>query len=104
MAIDLFDHAAAQLERHTDLDRLEARGTLRLAIKLAGLEAKRLTLHQLEAVFEKVMPEQLAVRGIDSTATTCSTVMAEIARTAETIEAGGDNSDEIFQRLGGRRP
>lgn len=103
MAIDLFDHAAEQLERHTDLDRLEARGTLRLTIKESGLDAKRLTLHQLEAVFEKVMPEQLAVRGIDSTATTCSSIMAEIARSADAItQTGGDNSDEIFRRLGSR--
>ena len=103
MSTDLFDHAAEQLERHTDLDRLEARGTLRLVVKHAGLDAKSLTLQQLDAVFERVMPKELEVRGIDTAATTCHTIMAEIRRTAaptDTAQAG--NADEIFQRLGGR--
>ena len=103
MSTGLFDHAAEQLERHTDLDRLEARGTLRLAIKQAGLEARRLTLPQLDAAFEKVMPNELEARGIAAAATTCHTIMAEIMRTADpTDTARADSADEIFQRLGGR--
>ena len=103
MSTDLFDHAAEQLERHTNLDRLEARGTLRLAIKQAGLDAKGLTLQQLDAVFEKVMPNELEARGIDAATTTCCTVMAEIRRTAASTDTASKGSvDDIFRRLGGR--
>jgi hypothetical protein len=103
MSTGLFDHAAKQLERHTDLDRLEARGTLRLAVKEAGLDAKEITLEQLNVVFEKVMPKELQIRGIDAATTTCQTIMAEITRAAEPADVGAKGSvDEIFQRLGGR--
>ena len=103
MSTDFFDHAAEKLESQTNLDRLEARGTLRLALKQAGLDAKGLTVQQLDAVFEKVMPNELKARGIDAADTTCSTIMAEIRRTAPSTDAASQGSaDEIFQRLGGR--
>jgi hypothetical protein len=102
MSTELFDHAAEQLERATELDRLEARGTLRLALKQTGLEAKNLTLQQLDVVFEKVMPGELETRGIDAAATTCRTVMAEIRRRAGSAGAPPTGSvDEVFRRLGG---
>jgi hypothetical protein len=102
MSTELFDHAAEQLERATDLDRLEARGTLRLALKQAGLEAKNLTLQQLDVVFEKTMPGELKARGIEAAATTCQTLMAEIKRSAGSSDsAQAGSADEIFQRLGG---
>ncbi len=53
MATDLFDIVAERLEHHTEFSRLEARGTLRIALKEAGLKAQTLTLPQLETVFEK---------------------------------------------------
>ena len=53
MATDLFDIAAEKLEGSTDMDRLAARGTLRIALKEAGLDAHKLTIPQLRAVFER---------------------------------------------------
>jgi hypothetical protein len=103
MSTGLFDLAAEQLESHTDLDRLEARGTLRLAVKEAGLDPKKITLDQLKVVFDKVMPRELQVRGIDAAATTCQTIMESVARQAGPADAGAQDSvDDIFQRLGGR--
>jgi hypothetical protein len=103
MSTGLFDPAAEQLECHTGLDRLEARGTLRLAIKQAGLDAKRLTLRQLEAIFAKVMPGQLAIRGIDQPTSVCEAIMVEIARCADGAPTTDSaNTDEVFERLGGR--
>ena len=103
MSTKLFDHSADQLERNTDLDRLEARGTLRLAIKQAGLDTKSLTLQQLDTVFEKVMPPELEACGIDTATTVCHAVMAEIRRTADPTDAAPEGSiDAIFHRLGGR--
>jgi hypothetical protein len=103
MSTGLFDPAAEQLEHHTGLDRLEARGTLRLAIKQAGLDARRLTLRELDAIFEKVMPEQLATRGIDQPSSVCKAIMAEITRSANgATTADVANSDEVLGRLGGQ--
>jgi len=101
MSTTLFDHAADRLESNTPLSRLEARGTLRIAVKEAGLDVNKLTLDGLTAVFERVMPAELEARGIDAAATTCSAVMAEIARTADISTAPVENSDAVFRRLGG---
>ncbi len=97
----LFDVAAERLEASTEMARLAARGTLRLALKEAGLDAQNLTLPQLRVVFEKLMPKELETRGVTGAAATCITVMDEIARAAgETERAASISPDEIFKRLG----
>lgn len=102
MSTELFDCAAQKLESLTDLDRLEARGTTRLALKEAGLEPRSLTLSQLEAVFEKVMPQQLELRAVDDSRAVCSAVIKEVRLAGISAEASAAvSSDEIFGRLGG---
>jgi len=102
MAIDLFDIAAEKLEGSTAMDRLAARGTLRIALKEAGLDAHKLTIQQLRAVFEKLMPKELDARGVSDAAATCKATMDEIARSADAIGAASSASpDDVFKRLGG---
>ena len=102
MATDLFDIAAEKLEGSTDMDRLAARGTLRIALKEAGLDAHKLTIPQLRAVFEKLMPKELDARGVADAAAICKTAVDAIERVASETELGTSNSpDEIFNRLGG---
>ena len=52
METSLFDLAAQKLEQHTGFSQLEARGTLRIAVKSAGLDPRSLTLAELRVVFE----------------------------------------------------
>ena len=102
MATTLFDATAERLEASTEMERLAARGTLRLALKEAGLDIQNLTLPQLRAVFEKLMPKELEARGVTDTAAICKTVMDDIARTTREAErAASISPDEIFKRLGG---
>jgi hypothetical protein len=101
MATDLFDLAAEKLERTTDMDRLAARGTLRIALKEAGLDAHKLTLPQLRAVFERLMPKELDARGVSDAAATSEAAMNEIARSADAIDiASSASPDDVFKRLG----
>jgi len=102
MANTLFDIAADSLEGSADMDRLAARGTLRIAVKEAGLDAQKLTLPQLRVVFEKLMPKELEARGVSGAAAVCTATMDAIAISANTIDAGSSTSpDDIFKRLGG---
>lgn len=102
MATDLFDIAADRLGKSSDMDRLAARGTLRLALKKAGLEANRLTIPQLRTVFEKIMPKELEARGVADAAECCETAMGAIERASSEAELTTSSSpDEIFKRLGG---
>jgi hypothetical protein len=102
MATDLFDVAAEKLEGSTNMDRLAARGTLRIALKAAGLDARKLTIAQLRAVFEKLMPKELEARGVGDAAATCQTVINEIAGSADAVDiASSASPDDVFKRLGG---
>jgi hypothetical protein len=102
VATTLFDIAAERLEESSDMDRLAARGTLRLAVKDAGLDVQNLTIPQLQAVFEKLMPRELEARGVTDAAATCKAVMNDIASAASTADLTASSSpDEIFERLGG---
>jgi hypothetical protein len=96
-----FDFACAELERSTPLDRLEARGTIRIALKQAGLEARSVMPEQMRVVVEKVLPAELTTRGIDDPAAVCSALRASLA----TVDGGSaaETPDAVFARLGGQR-
>lgn len=67
-----FDVVCQEFERVTSLDRLEARGTVRLALKQGGLDARSVTRDQFEIILSKVMPDELTNRGIDDAESVCS--------------------------------
>jgi hypothetical protein len=101
MGVDLFDVAAERLEAATQLNQLEARGTLRLALKSAGLTAGNLTLAQLRAVFDKLMQAELEGRGVADATATCAAVMVEVERaTPDSGDGDTTGPDTIFRRLG----
>ena len=100
MDATLFDLAAERLEHHTGFDRLEARGTLRIALKAAGLTAKSVTAGQLCVVFEKVMPDELERRDVSDAAVACSAVIDDLMNSPAPSEAApATDPDEIFRRL-----
>ena len=94
--------AGDSLEQHSTFDRLEARGTLRIALKAAGLEPNNLTGAQLQVVFEQVMPRELDSRGVSDVPTVCTAVLADLERAGGPEESARATSpDEIFGRLAG---
>ncbi len=100
MADALFDLAADSLEQHSPFDRLEARGTLRIALKTAGLEPKNLTGTQLQVVFEQVMPGELDSHGVSDVTVVCAAVIADL----ESVRGGAEDAiatspDDVFARL-----
>jgi hypothetical protein len=102
MAAELFDLAAELLESRSGLDRLESRGTLRLTLKSAGLDANSITPAQLRVVLEKLMPGELEKRGVDDAGATSKSVWEEIERSAAANRSSPAASlDETFRRLGG---
>mgnify|MGYP000202473185 FL=1 len=50
----VFELPVDKLEELTSFNRLEARGTLRLALKESGLEVKALRADQLKVVLERL--------------------------------------------------
>ncbi len=94
-----FDFVCGKLEELTELDRLAARGTVRLALKQAGLEARSVTPDQMKVVVERALPAELESRGVEGCDALCATLAAGVAR----IEVGAEpeTPDAVFRRLGG---
>jgi hypothetical protein len=93
-----FDFVCAELERETSLDRLEARGTVRLALKEAGLEARSVNPDQIGVVVDKLLPSELEARGIEGAAALCARIKTGLANVAAGDQV--ETPDAVFQRLG----
>jgi hypothetical protein len=95
----IFDFLCSELERESSLERLEARGTVRIAIKQAGLDPHTATPQELAVVVQKVLPGELSARGVDGAEALCSA----LAKRVSEQDAGEirETPEAIFARLGG---
>jgi hypothetical protein len=93
-----FAHVCETLERRTPLNRLEARGTVRLALKEAGLEPGSVTARQMSVVLERIMPRELSARGIGDADAICRDLVHSLAALPS---AEVETPESIFGRLGG---
>lgn len=96
----LFDAAADALEAHCELDRLAARGTLRLLLKEAGFDPKAIVRDELIKVLEALLPGALGERGVGESDAVLAAVLGAVQR-AEDVESNGERPERIFARLGG---
>ena len=96
-----FEWVCNELEQRTSLDRLEARGTVRLALKQAGLEPRSVTTEQMKVVLEKVLPSELDSRGVEEHAAVCAALASGVESVASDAAPSPDSPDEVFRRLGG---
>ena len=94
-----FAAVSTQIEQSTDLDRLESRGTVRLALQKAGLDAGSVTPRQMAVVLERVLPAELSGRGVADADGLCKRLSSVVSSLPD--EAAGDTPDMVFQRLGG---
>lgn len=95
-----FEWLCAELESSTGLDQLTARGTVRIALKQAGLDPNAATANQLSVVLRRVLPGELGSRGIDTADGICSQIAARISQIPVATSAH-DSPEAVFQRLGG---
>ena len=101
MVDSIFDFVAEKLEEATDLGKLESRGTVRIALKQAGLDARSVTRHQMQVMLERSMPAELAARGVARAEELCRTIAdGLIGFTPAVGESGPDSPEDIFRRLG----
>jgi len=94
-----FDHVCAGIERGSSLDRLQSRGTVRLALKDAGLEPGRVLPAEMVVVLRRLLPDALRSRGVENAEALCEA----LARSVATLDASAqpDSPDAIFRRLAG---
>lgn len=99
-AANAFEFVCEALERAAELDRLEARGTVRIALKAAGLEAGSVRPEELAVVLRRVMPEELQKRGVADAVGVCEALVTGL-KNASWSAASSDSPDAVFARLGG---
>jgi hypothetical protein len=93
-----FEAVCDALETSSSLDRLEARGTVRLALKQAGLEARSVSAAQLAVVVEKVLPEELDSRGV--AVGMVAQLLQSLTGLSHDDLGGAENPEDVFTRLG----
>ncbi|MCG8589141.1 MAG: hypothetical protein MJE66_07605 [Proteobacteria bacterium] len=97
--VTAFEHVCGALEAAASLNQLEARGTIRLALKQAGLEARSVTPDQMAVVLERVLPAELESRGIESAESVCSEIRSGLSSLS--VDTTADSPEDVFARLGG---
>jgi hypothetical protein len=97
-----FEWLCTALEESTTLERLEARGTVRIALKEAGLEPRTVTPSELRVVVQKVLPRELRQRGVANEAALCDRLVSGLqVLESQSSAPAADTPDAIFRRLGG---
>lgn len=99
-----FDWVADALERATSFSRIQARGTVRLALKKAGLDAATVSLDEMQLVLLKVMPKELRDRKVERADEICEALRLGV-KTAELAKAkpAHETPAQVFGRLFGVR-
>jgi len=98
---EIFDWTCAQLEEMTSLSGLEARGTVRLALKQAGLDARSITSQQMGVLLERVLPEELRIRDIENASELCGTLARRLKEQRFADAENANAAEAVFRRLGG---
>jgi hypothetical protein len=100
MSASIFDFVSDELVRLTKLEKLEARGTVRLALKAAGLDVRTVTTQQMVATLQKVMPAEIRARGVENGEQICRTIATGLEAAHPSSGAVNPESPEaIFRRL-----
>ncbi|HBZ69398.1 MAG TPA: hypothetical protein DEP35_06565 [Deltaproteobacteria bacterium] len=94
----IFDLVSDELEQRSSLSRLEARGTVRLALKEAGLDAATVTVEQMTVVLRKVLPRELKTRNVGDPAGLCEALAGRLSGLKLDSKIG-QTPEAVFARL-----
>jgi hypothetical protein len=96
----LFDAVGEVLQARAGLDALAARGTLRIALKNAGLDAKSVTPAQMKVVIERVLPRELESRGVRDAGAVLA-ALGDVVNAAQSAggAAGAAAPEDVFRRI-----
>jgi len=98
----VFEFVCAELERETSLTALETRGTVRLALKGAGIDAKRASPEEMRVVLARVLPGELRSRGCADADRVCATIATRLAAHSFRTDGATESPEAVFARLGAR--
>ncbi len=94
-----FEWLCDQVEAETAIDRLAARGTVRIALKQGGLEAASAEPDQIAVVLSRVLPPELSGRGVEDAEGLCRRLTARLQEIPD-CPGTPDSPEAVFARLG----
>lgn len=98
-----FATICSALESATSMSRLEARGTMRLALKEAGLEPHAVAIRPLVVVVERVLPALLRTRGVADIPGVCAELKARLLADGSLRPAAHEAPEDILARFSRRK-
>lgn len=99
----VFERAADELEGLSRMSRLEARGTLRLALKDAGLIPKTVNAKAMLVVLDRILPQLLTRRGVQGAPEMCRAISGIVRSLTSETSVDVDTPEKVFARIGSRR-
>lgn len=96
----VFERVADELEVTSRMSRLEARGTLRLALKDAGLVPKTVNAKAMLVVLERILPALLNRRGIQGASEVCRALCQVVRSLTSESTYDGETPEKVFARIG----
>lgn len=99
--VGVFEYVCAEIERCTPLAGPAARGTVRLALKEAGLSPESVDPAGMEVVVDKILPIELAAHRIEGVDALCERLLRTLAtrQFAQGHDPAGDAAS-VLDRLG----
>lgn len=94
-----FEFTCAAIEENTDLDRLEARGTIRIVLKTAGLEPSHVGPHEMAVVVDRLLPAEMVARGVADAEALCARLSRDLRAMQQVADP--NTPDAVFARLAG---
>jgi len=101
----VFDWMSNALEELTPWNTQSARGTVRLALKKAGLDARSVNKIEMIVVVDRLLERELAVRGIENAAKICHDLRSRLE--TESFSSSGHHPvrpEDVFSRMLGSTP
>ena len=96
----VFERAADELERLSRMSRLEARGTLRLALKEAGLLPKTVNARAILIVLERILGPLLTRRGVQDAPEICRSIATVVRGLTSETSYDVETPEKVFARIG----
>jgi hypothetical protein len=96
----VFDWVCENLAATTQFSAIEARGTVRIALKKSGLDTASLTAAQMHVVVKRVMPDELRRRGVEDSQERCDALAIALHdQSFGAEEPVRDSPEAVFARI-----
>lgn len=93
-----FSTVCTVLEDESSLTRIQARGTVRLALRDGGLDPDTVTVGQMLMVVERILPRELKRRALSESI--CKSIVSRLRLLGTEEHMRHDSPEAIFSRLG----